>query len=89
MKNEYNLIKVSHANFYLGRLMFIIDAPTAEIRNNALKELNLNRENVSIAWQWAIQNVWLEWIAKAAHALERFYDWSARYQEGADLLALS
>jgi tetratricopeptide (TPR) repeat protein len=48
----------------------------------ALHELEVEAENIRLAWQWAIETEQIEPLDQAAESLGLFYLWRGRYSEG-------
>ncbi len=71
---------------YLERLMEMV-SEVPEVRNGAARRLLPDTENLTTAWHWGVDRGWGEELREAGHALEQFFDVTARFQAGAELLA--
>ncbi len=70
---------------YLERLMEMV-SEVPEVRNGAARRLLPDTENLAAAWHWGVDRGWSEELREAGHALEQFFDVTARFQVGAELL---
>ena len=70
---------------YLERLMEMV-SEVPEVRNGAARKLLPDTENLTTAWHWGVDRGWGEELREAGHALEQFFDVTARFQAGAELL---
>jgi predicted ATPase len=82
---EHKTLHQHHATYFLDQLMYMIDAPTPELKNTTPKRLSSELANLGKAWRWAADHQW-ERVLPTTQALQWFFDEIARYQEGIVLL---
>lgn len=73
-----------HCTYYANFLQQWKKDITGGNQQAAVKEIAANLDNVRAAWQWAIQQIKVEEIAKAASTLQYFFQIQARYAEAID-----
>jgi predicted ATPase/DNA-binding SARP family transcriptional activator len=71
-----------HSAFYAA----FLDRREADLRGarqrEALAEIEVEGENIRLAWGWAVEQGEVEHLAQAINCLSHFYEWRGRYQEG-------
>lgn len=53
-------------------------------QQQAMAEIDAERQNIRAAWQWAIERSTADHLGQAANSLGTFFEWRGGYQEGAD-----
>jgi DNA-binding CsgD family transcriptional regulator len=79
---EQEAVRATHARYYLRFLEERTEALRGGRQVEALTEIEAERENVRLAWDWAVNRRETERIAAAAEPLNLFYDIRGRYMEG-------
>jgi predicted ATPase/DNA-binding SARP family transcriptional activator len=51
-------------------------------QQKAMAEIEADRENIRVAWQWAAERGQIEQLGSMVESLGRFYNWRGRYREG-------
>ncbi|MEM7132521.1 MAG: protein kinase [Chloroflexota bacterium] len=73
-----------HSAYYAAALQQAETVLKSPNQFTALAEIEADVENMRLAWEWAVAQKQVERIGQALTSLGRFYEWYARYQEGAE-----
>ena len=84
--NEDKDAHTSHGQYYFRVLQKGLEGIRGPHSRAALEELELEFENIRVAWSWAIQDQKLALIKSETEALMRFFDARGRYAEAIDML---
>lgn len=76
-----------HSNYYLERLAAREVDLKGHHQLDALREIAADRENIGLAWRWALDHQQLGPLNQAMEALHCFFDLRARQAEGSELFA--
>ena len=79
----------AHAQYFFTLLIGRKDALCDSRQRTALAAIQAEIDNVRVAWQWALQQPDLPWIAAATDPLYDFFRYTCRYSEGKELFASS
>ena len=77
--------RTSHGQYYFRLLQKGLEGIRGPNSRMALEELEVEFENIRIAWRWAIDGHRLIFLKAGAEALMRFFDARGRYMEAIDM----
>jgi predicted ATPase/DNA-binding SARP family transcriptional activator len=75
-------IRDRHSAYYCAFLQAREAGLKGPQQSHALAEIQMDYENIRLAWRWAAEQGQVERLAQAVDSLGFFYDWSGRFQEG-------
>ncbi len=75
------LTRFNHAQYYFAFLQDELSAIQSGNSGAALEKLQIELENIRVAWRYALDTRKTQFIKSAAQALMRFFDARGRYQE--------
>lgn len=81
IKNQ-DLVSKAHSSYYLKALAESIEGIRGDDPNASFRQLDLDFENIRIAWQYAVKIEAFELLVDGIEALQRFADASGRFEEG-------
>ncbi|MBI5029356.1 MAG: tetratricopeptide repeat protein [Chloroflexi bacterium] len=71
-----------HADYYTAALRRWATELEGAQQQNALAEMDRERNNIRAAWAWSIERRQVNRLAEGMAGLGLYYDWRTRYQEG-------
>ena len=77
----------NHARYYSNLVHRQAAQLASAEQETALIRLEMENENIHLAWQWAIQHQAAEQLAQILPEITLFFLWRHRYQEGAQWMA--
>ncbi len=84
---EESTIRRRHSVYYLRLLSTRAPLLISKTRRVTVEEMGQESENLRLAWDWAVQQLNLEFLNQAIEPLYHFYQIQSRYQEGKDLFS--
>ena len=84
---EYDGAAAAHAKYFFTPVISRKDALDDSRQQAALAAIQAEMDNVRTAWQWAIQQPGMPYIAAATDPLYDFFRYTCRYSEGKELFA--
>ncbi len=87
VSNEANHVRERHCTYFMDFLHQHAPAIRGGRQREASDEIWADRDNVSAAWQWAVDQRRIEALDKAAYTLELSHQYKSAYLECAQLLA--
>ncbi|MEM7344477.1 MAG: AAA family ATPase, partial [Chloroflexota bacterium] len=80
-------VRDQHSRYYCIALQRRENDLKGARHQEALAEIEADIENVRLAWQWALTQNQIEWIAQGMSSLGHFYERQGRYEEGCQAFA--
>ncbi|MDX1612779.1 MAG: BTAD domain-containing putative transcriptional regulator [Candidatus Promineifilaceae bacterium] len=80
-------VRRRHARFYAERLRNLKTDLEGAAQLEALREIELEKDNIRGAWNWCVSHHDWQQLDNAMEGLGRFYRWSGRFQEGESAFA--
>jgi predicted ATPase/transcriptional regulator with XRE-family HTH domain len=74
-----------HSRYYLGRLYAAGPLIKSARQNDAITGLTPDLENIRLAWDWAVQQGYLEELRQAGHPLMLYHELRNTFHEAQDL----
>lgn len=85
-ETEQQQICARHAAYYLTWLENLTPDLYSDRQAAVMADIDGERENARLAWEWATQERWRDLLVEAAPSIGRYLEWYGRYRDGVDLL---
>ena len=74
-----------HAQHYLKRIYAAGPQIKSQLQNNAIVSLTADIENIRLAWEWAVQQGYMEELRQAGHPLMLYHELRNSFHDGLEL----
>jgi len=74
-----------HAQHYLKRIYAAGPQIKSQLQNNAIVSLTADTENIRLAWDWAVQQGYMEELCQAGHPLMLYHELRNSFHDGREL----